>query len=59
MIFYLNPQRVMDLRRLPIRLNKIATLDKDLILGKIGQVEEIEVKQIYKEIVSMFQPDVD
>jgi mRNA interferase MazF len=40
-----------------IRLNKIATLDKDLVLGRLGQITVAEVQLLNKNLVSILQLD--
>ncbi|SHI65049.1 transcriptional modulator of MazE/toxin, MazF [Tangfeifania diversioriginum] len=38
-----------------IRLNKIATLDKEIVLGRLGTLEESVVKEINKNLIRILQ----
>lgn len=40
-----------------IRLNKFATLDKDLVLGKLGQLTVTEIHLLNKNLVNILQLD--
>lgn len=41
-----------------IRLNKIATIDKDLILGKLGSLDDQYLKLLNKNLVRLFKLDL-
>ena len=38
-----------------IRLNKIATIDKDLVIGKIGVLNKIELNAVNQKLIAVFQ----
>lgn len=38
-----------------LRLSKITTLDKDLILGKLGELDQICINQINNNILNLLQ----
>ncbi len=38
-----------------IRVSKIATLDKNLALGKIGSMERVEIEEINSKLKQLFQ----
>lgn len=42
-----------------IRLNKITTLDKELIIGKLGSLAKDDLKNINEELASMLQLNVN
>jgi len=37
-----------------IKLNKLATLDKQLILGKLGQLNDVELAEVDKGLIIVF-----
>lgn len=37
-----------------IKLNKLATIDKELILGELGVLSKPDLKAIYKKLISVF-----
>lgn len=41
-----------------LRLNKIATLSKDLILGRLGSLTNDEIKMVDKNLVKLFQIEI-
>lgn len=38
-----------------IRLSKIATIDKSLALGKLGELDNIEIKELNAKLKDLFQ----
>jgi mRNA interferase MazF len=38
-----------------IRLNKLTTLDKDLVLGKLGSLTEIEIGEINNKLIKLLK----
>ena len=38
-----------------IRLTKLATIDKDLVIGKLGYLDESELKKINKNLSGLFK----
>jgi len=38
-----------------VRLNKIMTIDKDLLHGKLVSLNEVEIAEIDKNLISMFR----
>jgi len=40
-----------------VRLSKLATLDKDLAIGLIGQVDEDAIKSINKSLIKVLEID--
>ena len=38
-----------------VRLNKLATIDKELVIGKIGELEDSEKKSVNKKLKEIFQ----
>ncbi len=37
-----------------VRMNKLATLDKTLILGRLGNIEPREIEQVDKKLIEVF-----
>ena len=40
-----------------IRLSKLATLDKELVLGRLGTIEGKTIKQVNKSLIRIFKLD--
>lgn len=40
-----------------IRINKISTLDKDLVIGRLGELTPLEIVKINKSIIKQFSLD--
>ncbi|MBI3599253.1 MAG: type II toxin-antitoxin system PemK/MazF family toxin [Nitrospinae bacterium] len=38
-----------------LKLNKIATLDLDLVMGKIGNLDESELRKVDKKLIDVFK----
>jgi mRNA interferase MazF len=38
-----------------IRLNKLATINKDLVIGKLGQLEEADITRLNENLVGLFK----
>ncbi len=38
-----------------IRINKIATIDTDLILGELGDLTSIQIKELNKSLINLLQ----
>jgi hypothetical protein len=41
-----------------LRLNKLATIDKDLILGRLGALDEAEIDKLNENMISIFQLNI-
>jgi mRNA interferase MazF len=41
-----------------LRLNKLATIDKDLILGRLGSLDEAEIDKLNENMMSIFQLNI-
>ena len=42
-----------------LKLNKIATLDSDLVMGKIGNLSETELTEVDKKLIEAFKISVE
>lgn len=52
----LSPNSINGLKKDSLlKLNKIATLDLDLVAGKIGNLDESELKEVDKKLVAVFK----
>lgn len=52
----LKPSQVNSLKKESlIRLNKLATLNKDLVIGRLGRLDDLELKQINSSLIDIFQ----
>lgn len=40
-----------------VRLTKLATIDKELIVGRLGEITKTEVKQINKNLITLLSLD--
>lgn len=40
-----------------VRLSKLATLDKDLAIGRLGRIDEATVKQVNKNLIQILKLD--
>jgi len=56
--FRLEPSAENGLKRTSlVRLSKLATIDNELIIGKLGNLIETEIQQLNKNLVKLFQLD--
>ena len=54
----LEPDEYNRLQKLSIlRLNKLVSLDKELVIGKLGNISATDFQKIYRSLMLMFQPD--
>ena len=42
-----------------LKLNKIATLDLDLVMGKIGHLTETELTEVDKKLIEVFKISIE
>ena len=38
-----------------IRLNKLTTIDKDLIIGKLGNITQSEIKEVNQKLIELLK----
>jgi len=38
-----------------MRLNKLASLDKQLVLGRIGRLSSLDIERVNKKLIELFQ----
>lgn len=51
-----NPSDRNGLKKISlIRLNKLASIDKELIIGKLGELEEDYIELLNKNLIQMFE----
>jgi len=54
--FYLEPTDLNGLKKTSlIRLNKVATIDKRLVLGKLGRISVPEMKLLNKNLIKILK----
>ncbi len=52
----INPSSTNGLKRLSlIRLSKLATIDKDLVIGKLGNLIQEELTNVNKSLIKIFK----
>jgi len=52
----LQPDKSNGLKRPPlVRLSKLATIDKSLVIGRIGTVSEPELEELDKKLLQTFR----
>ena len=44
-------------KRSLVRLSKLATIDKDLALGKLGQINSMIIKEVNRNLLKIFKID--
>ncbi len=53
---FIQPSYVNGLKKISlIRLNKFATIDKDLIIGRLGTLEEIYINSLNKNLIKILK----
>lgn len=54
--FIIDPDELNCLKKTSLlRLSKITTLDKDLILGKLGEISPVHINQINNNLLNLLQ----
>ncbi len=52
----LHPSELSGLKKISlIRLNKLATIDKELVIGRIGTLDDPSILQLNRNLVRIFQ----
>lgn len=55
----LHPTDFNGLKKISLlRLNKLATLDKDLVLGRLGSLDKAEIDELNENLMSIFQLNI-
>lgn len=53
---YLEPTSENGLKKTSVvRLNKLATIDNDLIIGKLGNLREADIQQLNSNLIQLLQ----
>jgi mRNA interferase MazF len=52
----LNPSELNGLKKISlIRLNKLATIDKELVIGRLGKLDEPSIRLLNQNLIQIFQ----
>ena len=52
----LQPSDLNGLKKVSIiRLNKLATIDKELVIGRLGSLDDASIQQLNKNLILLFQ----
>lgn len=42
-----------------VRIGKMATIDKSLVIGKLGSINETEISELHKKLIQLFDIKMD
>ncbi|WP_439483885.1 type II toxin-antitoxin system PemK/MazF family toxin [Cyclobacterium plantarum] len=46
-------------KRSIVRIGKMATIDKSLVIGKLGSINETEISELHKKLIQLFDIKTD
>jgi mRNA interferase MazF len=53
---FLQPSDLNGLKKVSfIRLNKLATIDKELVIGRLGSLDDASIQQLNENLILLFQ----
>jgi len=56
----LHPDSLNGLKKPSIvRIGKMATIDKSLVIGKLGSINEAEIRELHKKLIQLFDIETD